>query len=121
MAIELPAAAQAEVAHATAPLRGLDDALRWTRTENLHLTLAFLGEMPEERVPALTEALTGAAARVAPFALRLAGVGGFPGLSRPRVVWASAEAPDARSPYRSWRSGPGRLNWKRRLKWKRLP
>lgn len=95
MAIELPGDARAEVARATAPFRGADDALRWTRTENLHLTLAFLGEMPEERVPALTEALAGAAAQVAPFALTLSGVGGFPGLRRPRVVWAGVAAPDA--------------------------
>lgn len=93
VAIELPAETRAEVARATAPLRDLDDALRWSRAETLHVTLAFLGTMEESRVGELTAALEGAAAAVAPFELTIRGVGGFPGLRRPRVVWAGVDAP----------------------------
>jgi 2'-5' RNA ligase len=92
VAIELPEDVRAEVARATAPLRTLDDALRWTRTASLHLTLAFLGETPAERVPALAGALADAAAPVAPFAMALRGIGAFPALRRPRVVWVGAMA-----------------------------
>ncbi|HUI38403.1 MAG TPA: 2'-5' RNA ligase family protein, partial [Thermoplasmata archaeon] len=53
-----------------------------------HLTLRFLGEVEEARVPQISTALAEAAARSAPFVLALAGVGGFPDLTRPRIVYA---------------------------------
>ncbi|MHB9025682.1 MAG: RNA 2',3'-cyclic phosphodiesterase [Armatimonadota bacterium] len=59
----------------------------WVRPEGMHLTLKFLGEVPEERIPAVAEVLHAVARRHAPFALTLAGAGGFPNLRRPRVLW----------------------------------
>lgn len=56
--------------------------LRWTRPEQWHLTLAFLGEVPDADVPALTSALAGAVGE-APMSLRLAGGGCF----GDRVLW----------------------------------
>ncbi|HUR73981.1 MAG TPA: RNA 2',3'-cyclic phosphodiesterase [Sporichthya sp.] len=56
--------------------------LRWTRPEDWHLTLSFLGEVPDAVVPALTEALR-AAVGDAPMSLRLAGGGCF----GDRVLW----------------------------------
>ena len=52
-----------------------------------HITLRFLGEVDEARVPEISAALEGVAARSAPFGLTLAGVGGFPDLARPRIVF----------------------------------
>ena len=54
---------------------------------NLHLTLAFLGAVPVERVAALEDALGSVAAEA--FELRLERVGHFP---RPRVLWCAATA-----------------------------
>jgi len=62
--------------------------VRWTPLEQMHLTLRFLGDVPEESVPAIVEALHRAAATVAPFALRASGLGCFPDARRPRVLWA---------------------------------
>ena len=56
--------------------------LRWTRPEQWHLTLAFLGEVPDDDVPALTDAVGGAVGD-APMSLRLAGGGCF----GTRVLW----------------------------------
>lgn len=56
--------------------------LRWTRPEQWHLTLAFLGEVPADEVPALTAALE-AVVGDAPMSLRLAGGGCF----GTRVLW----------------------------------
>lgn len=56
--------------------------LRWTRPEQWHLTLAFLGEVPDEDVPALQKALADVVGD-APMALRLAGGGCF----GDRVLW----------------------------------
>jgi 2'-5' RNA ligase len=62
--------------------------VRWADREQIHLTLKFLGAVPEERVPAVSSALEGVVAAAAPFSLAAAGLGAFPGLRRPRVLWA---------------------------------
>jgi 2'-5' RNA ligase len=61
--------------------------LRWAVTENLHLTVRFLGATAPDRVPDLVAATEAAAATIAPFTVRLAGAGAFPGADRPRVLW----------------------------------
>lgn len=61
--------------------------VRWVRRENLHLTLKFLGEVPRERITRIQEALGRVACRHAPLEIALAGVGAFPDLKRPRVLW----------------------------------
>lgn len=57
-----------------------------------HLTLAFLGDLDEARVPALAEALAARLRRSAPFDVTLGGVGAFPDPRRPRVVWVGFSA-----------------------------
>lgn len=60
---------------------------RWVRTENLHLTVRFLGATDPARVPIVGDAVHAAAAGRAAFRVRLAGAGGFPSLGRPRALW----------------------------------
>jgi 2'-5' RNA ligase len=60
---------------------------RWVRVDGLHLTLRFLGATPDERQPALAEALAATARGVAPFRVVLSGGGAFPNAFRPRVLW----------------------------------
>lgn len=64
------------------------DEVRWVAPEDVHLTLQFLGAVPEERLEALRGALAAAAGEARPLALELKGAGGFPTARRPRVVWA---------------------------------
>ncbi len=66
-------------------------ALRWTRPEGIHLTLKFLGAVPEERVADVVQAMTRAAAQAAPFTLRLGRLGTFGGPERPRVLWTGVQ------------------------------
>jgi 2'-5' RNA ligase len=61
--------------------------LRRVRAENLHLTLAFLGETAEERLADVEAATAEAAAEIAPFRIRLDRASRFPERGRPRVVW----------------------------------
>jgi 2'-5' RNA ligase len=61
---------------------------RWVRPRGMHLTLKFLGEIPADQVPRAAEALRSAADGQAGFSLTVAGIGVFPDLRRPRVVWA---------------------------------
>lgn len=64
--------------------RDLADALRWTRTDQWHVTLAFLGEVGESAMPDLTARLGRAAHRHGPLGLAFTGCGRFGG----RVLWA---------------------------------
>jgi RNA 2',3'-cyclic 3'-phosphodiesterase len=62
--------------------------VRWAPPDRVHLTLQFLGAVPEERLGAVREAVAGAAAEAGPLRLTVSGAGGFPTPRRPRVVWA---------------------------------
>ncbi len=64
---------------------------RWVRTENLHLSLRFLGATPSGRAPAVKAAVHGAAAGHRGFEVRLAGAGAFPSPHRPRALWLGVE------------------------------
>jgi RNA 2',3'-cyclic 3'-phosphodiesterase len=66
--------------------------VKWVQPHHFHLTLKFLGETRRADLPALSEALREVAARAAPFTLELSGVGAFPNVRRPRVVWLGASA-----------------------------
>lgn len=59
----------------------------WTKIENLHLTLQFLGDVDEAIVATLGAALTDLAGRQAAFDVPVSGAGAFPSLNRPRVLW----------------------------------
>lgn len=62
-------------------------AVRWTRPEQFHLTLRFLGNVDSSRIEALKQSLGAVCAGFPPLCLRAADVGFFPGPRRPRVVW----------------------------------
>ncbi len=64
----------------------------WVPPENYHLTVRFLGETPEEKLPQLLEAGKNVAARTKPFALRLDTLGGFPQPKAARVLWVGPRA-----------------------------
>jgi 2'-5' RNA ligase len=64
------------------------DEIRWVPPENVHLSLQFLGAVPEERVAGVETALRAAAKTSRSLALELKGAGGFPSARRPRVLWA---------------------------------
>jgi 2'-5' RNA ligase len=87
VAVVPPAAALADLERAVAPLRGAPGAPRWTPPERWHLTLLFLGTVPDGRVPAVTAALAAAVAPTPPIALCLAGGGRFGSRRRPQVAW----------------------------------
>ena len=60
---------------------------RWARPESIHLTLKFLGQVPVEAVARVAEALAAAVDGQPAFGVTAGGLGVFPGVRRPRVVW----------------------------------
>jgi len=78
-----PEQVMAEVAEVVARVRPLAQELRWTRPEQWHLTLSFLGEVAEDALPELGERLGRAAGRHAAVTLAFGGGGRF----GDRVLW----------------------------------
>lgn len=64
---------------------------RIARPGSIHLTLKFLGEIRSDRVPAIQQALKNSVQGLEPFALQIGGLGTFPTLRRPRVLWIGVE------------------------------
>ncbi len=63
-------------------------AASWTRPENMHLTLRFLGGVAEARIESLKTSLAQALSGFGPIPLICERLGCFPDLRYPRVVWA---------------------------------
>ncbi len=91
VAIELPERIRTAVADLAARLGSELPPARWVAAGNLHLTLVFLGEIDEARLPSLAAGLTSAVAGRRPFRLRLSGSGCFPPRGRARVAWLGFE------------------------------
>lgn len=89
IALPVPEEVRVEIQRAQDQLRHELPKLcaRWTRPEQFHLTLKFLGNVDEARIGALAEAVAAAGAVFAPMKLRAERVGCFPDLRFPRVVW----------------------------------
>lgn len=62
--------------------------IRWVRPTNIHLTLKFLGDVPADSVAAIVKAMACATGDGPPLNLAVDGLGVFPGLKRPRILWA---------------------------------
>jgi 2'-5' RNA ligase len=65
--------------------------LKLVEPENIHVTMKFLGDVPESRLAGLVEALERSVAGEAKFNIGVKRIGVFPSLSYIRVVWAGVE------------------------------
>ncbi|HYB91039.1 MAG TPA: RNA 2',3'-cyclic phosphodiesterase [Candidatus Binataceae bacterium] len=89
IAVRMSDAAEAALADFIAELRSPDDGIKWVRRSNLHVTLKFLGPAVQlTAIEPLAGELRSIASATEPFEFRARGVGGFPDLARPRVIWA---------------------------------
>jgi 2'-5' RNA ligase len=94
LAIEIPPEIKKAIFRQSDGLRqAAGRSVRWTSPENLHLTLQFLGDTTPASLSALTQAIPAEAGQHPPFDLTLRGLGAFPSLHRPRIIWIGLEAP----------------------------
>lgn len=91
VALELDPRMHETLARAQEALRATKADVGWTRPDQWHVTLKFLGETAEARVPDLSAAVARAAAASPPFDVHVGGIGSFPGGSKPRVIWMRVE------------------------------
>ena len=68
--------------------------IRWTRPQGFHLTLKFLGHVPDDQIDRVIEALQ-PLRRFEKFSVEVKGFGFFPNARRSRVLWVGVEAPAA--------------------------
>jgi 2'-5' RNA ligase len=77
-------------------LSRIEADIRWVKKQGMHITLKFLGEVPESKIPGIVQAIRKACNCRNSFHLSFKGTGFFPPQSRfPRVLWAGIEqSPD---------------------------
>lgn len=91
LAINLPHPERSAIYAATRTMRAAAPGIAWVSDERLHLTLKFLGEQPEEIVAAVRTSVREMAVGHRPISLTLGGLGAFPNLRQPRIVWMGVQ------------------------------
>jgi RNA 2',3'-cyclic 3'-phosphodiesterase len=94
LAIEIPDAVRDALREPLDALQPLHEPIRINPTERMHLTLHFLGHLPRPVVEQLQSDLAGAVSRHRRSGLIAQGVGAFPTIARPRVLWAGISGAD---------------------------
>lgn len=89
VAVRFPEEINRELGRHIRYLAGTDAAVRWVKTENLHVTLKFLGEVQDGEIQDVHRVLSGISC--SPMSLAVRGLGCFPPRGRPRVIWAGLE------------------------------
>ncbi|HWP58688.1 MAG TPA: RNA 2',3'-cyclic phosphodiesterase [Candidatus Acidoferrales bacterium] len=77
----------AKIADVQRQLRERIPGVRWVEQANFHFTLKFLGPVAEERIPRVAQALRELLGDFCPFVVSARGIGVFPDIRRPRVLW----------------------------------
>ena len=91
LAIELSTPLLDALESAIAPLRAEAPDVAWVPPGKRHLTLKFLGDVLDDRLPRVVTMADSVARQYHPFAMRLSGIGAFPNFRRARVVWIGVE------------------------------
>jgi 2'-5' RNA ligase len=76
------------MAKAQSALQKAQGDIRWVKPQGFHLTFRFLGNIEQTRVAPILTALRAAVKLHPQFRVRTQGLGAFPSLTRPRVLWA---------------------------------
>ncbi len=87
IALRVPAVVQKRLTAVRSRLEEARLPFRWVRPEGVHLTLVFLGSVAAARVDEIGREMAQAAAAARPLRLEASGLGAFPSLSQPRVLW----------------------------------
>ncbi len=90
IAVELPEHIKKEIEVLQAPLKKTNAFVSWVKPGNIHITLKFLGEVPEEKIEQVFSASELALRNATKFKMNLKDTGAFPDFRRPRVIWIGA-------------------------------
>jgi 2'-5' RNA ligase len=119
IAIELSEQLQDALEKQTTRLRQSlgDELVRWIPTQNMHLTLKFLGNIAASHVEFLRQLISQTADFHSQFDLQIGGIGSFPSSKQPRILWAGIHAPaDLANLQKSIETGTTRLGYEKEEK-----
>jgi 2'-5' RNA ligase len=69
-----------------------DLPLRWVPVDNIHLTIQFIGEVEQKKLQLIKDVMAEKARHVQPFDISLAGMGVFPDMRKPLVLWVGVQS-----------------------------
>jgi len=87
LAVELPKAIQKKIEEIQGDLKSSRADVRWVSPEKIHLTLKFFGNIEESKVEPIVKSIEAPIQNTTPFLLSARGIGAFPNLKNPRVIW----------------------------------
>ncbi len=93
VALELDEQARSLLATCQQKLAVLERSVRWVRPEQIHLTLQFLGEVTDARVPGIARALDSLVGQ-GQSDFQIGGIGAFGSPRSPRVIWVGVSMPN---------------------------
>jgi 2'-5' RNA ligase len=91
VAVELAPSVAARAGELIDKLRVSAAQVNWVQTRNMHLTLKFLGDVPDTETPDICRVVAAAARQFEPFEITCRGVGAFPAADHPRTLWIGIE------------------------------
>ena len=87
LAIELPKLILKKIEEVQRDLRSTRADVRWVNPEKIHLTLKFFGNIEESRIDPIFKSIEEPIRNTPPYSIEVKGVGAFPQLRNPRVIW----------------------------------
>ena len=95
IAVDLPPSVLEALGQISAQLQEklTDTPVRWVDFMKMHLTLKFLGDISKENIGMVEKILQSEAAKRQAMELGIGGIGAFPKMRHPRVIWIGVEAP----------------------------
>lgn len=87
VALKLPESTVSSIKRMQEDLKPYRFPVRWVQSEKIHLTIKFFGEIAESDIDKIGVVMSNCACSYAPLSLSVRGVGVFPGITRPRVIW----------------------------------
>lgn len=87
LAFELPGDTKKTIARVWGEMNAYSLNIRWIKVDNIHLTVVFMGNVPQELITPMGEMTAQVCRKYGPFQIALKGVGVFPHMRRPRVLW----------------------------------
>ncbi|MFO7666094.1 MAG: RNA 2',3'-cyclic phosphodiesterase [Desulfobacterales bacterium] len=87
VALKLPESTVSSIKRMQEDLKPYRFPVRWVQPEKIHLTIKFFGEIAESDIDKIGAAMCDCACGYGPLSLSARGVGVFPGITRPRVIW----------------------------------
>ena len=92
IAIPLSATVRRKAEQLVTRLSASGAKVKWVAPQQIHITLKFLGEVPNEQTIDVCRAVAAAAEGTPPFDIECQGAGAFPSPERPRIVWGGVGA-----------------------------